>query len=222
MTIHKEGYRPIAIGVLIIVIILVLFEWLFPDTRPWHFLVYATMLLTILWLFWFFRIPARTLCVDPGLIISPADGKVVIIEQVDLPDLADQPFMQVSIFMSPLNVHLNRYPVNGKIISVAHHPGKYLVAWLPKSSELNERTQVVMRLENNQLIKVCQVAGFIARRIVCYATEGTSVRQGEELGFIKFGSRVDLFLPLDFDIRVKAGDKVQGGISVIASTVEPS
>lgn len=222
MTIHKEGYRPIAIGVLIIAAMLVLFEWLFPGTRLWHLPVYATMLLAVLWLFWFFRIPARALCVDPGLIISPADGKVVIIEEVGLPDLADHPMKQVSIFMSPLNVHLNRYPANGQIISVTHYPGKYLVAWHPKSSELNERTQVVMRLENNQLIKVCQVAGFLARRIVCYATEGASASQGGELGFIKFGSRVDLFLPHDFDIRVKVGDKVQGGVSVIASAVVPS
>ena len=217
MTIHKECYRLIAIGVSIIFILFILFEWLFPTYKPWNLLVYVAMLLFVLWLFWFFRVPARKLYLDPALIISPADGKVVIIEQVDIPDLAHNPVVQVSIFMSPLNVHLNRYPADGQIVSVKHYPGKYLVAWHPKSSELNERTQVVIRLINNQLIKVNQVAGFLARRIVCYADQGASVRQGEELGFIKFGSRVDLFLPLDFDIKVKVGDKVRGGVSVIAS-----
>ena len=178
-------------------------------------LVIASILFFSL-LLWFFRNPERTVIPDNQLIISPADGKVVVIEEVKEEEYFKDKRIQLSIFMSPLNVHVNRYPVSGLVTYFKYHPGKYLVAWHPKSSLLNERSTVVLKCENGQEILVRQIAGAVARRIVPYSEEGRQVIQGSELGFIKFGSRVDIFLPPGTNIGVKIGDKVTGNKSVIA------
>jgi phosphatidylserine decarboxylase len=149
-------------------------------------------------------------------LICPADGKIVIVEEVEEPEYFQGKRLQVSVFMSPLNVHVNRYPTSGKIKFYKYHPGKYLVAWHPKSSTLNERTTVVLEHANGKEVLVRQIAGAVARRIVCYAKEGETVKQNQELGFIKFGSRVDLFLPLDAKVIVRPEQIVKGGQTVIA------
>ena len=164
----------------------------------------------------FFRHPHITTPQGDDLVIAPADGKVVVIEEVEEPEFIKGKCRQISIFMSPLNVHVNRYPVSGSVIYEKYHPGKYLVAWHPKSSDKNERTTIVIKNKNFGNIMYRQIAGMVARRIVNYANEGLMVAQGEDSGFIKFGSRVDLFLPLNSQLLVKEGDRVIGGISEIA------
>jgi len=164
----------------------------------------------------FFRNPKRTTVENFHQIIAPADGKIVVIEEVVEKEFFKDKRKQVSIFMSPLNVHVTRYPISGKVIFSKYHPGKYLVAWHPKSSEENERTTIVV--ENNAVGKILyrQIAGAVARRIVNYATENEKVIQGTDAGFIKFGSRIDLFLPLDMKVNVSINDKSIGGETVIA------
>jgi phosphatidylserine decarboxylase len=164
----------------------------------------------------FFRVPKRKLTVREDAIIAPADGKVVVIEEIQADEYFTDKRIQVSIFMSPLNVHLNRNPVSGDILYSQYHKGKYLVAWHPKSSTENERHSVVYRKSGKELL-VKQIAGAMAKRIVNYLRAGQKVEQTAEMGFIKFGSRVDLLLPLDAKVQVKIGDKVQGGVSVIAT-----
>ena len=158
---------------------------------------------------WFFRIPHRDFVEDKDKVISPADGKIVVIEEVEEDEIFHETMLQISIFMSPSNVHINWYPVSGTIEYVNHHKGKYLVAWLPKSSKLNEHTTVVINTSKGKIL-LRQIAGFVARRIVCYAKEQSSIKQGQELGFIKFGSRVDILLPKETKPLVKTGDKVKG------------
>lgn len=163
---------------------------------------------------YFFRNPKRKIIADDNKIICPADGKIVVIEEVEVDEYFEDRRLQVSIFMSPTNVHVNRNPISGEVKYSAYHPGKYLVAWHPKSSELNERTSIV--LDNGNFdIMMRQIAGKLARRIVNYLEEGEEVEQGEQFGFIKFGSRIDLFLPLNTKINVAIGQKVKGGITVI-------
>jgi phosphatidylserine decarboxylase len=164
----------------------------------------------------FFRNPKRKTQINDSLIISPVDGKVVAVEKVYEKEYFRDDRIQVSIFMSPLNVHVTRYAIGGIIKFSKYHPGKYLVAWHPKSSELNERTTVVIENENFGRILYRQIAGAIAKRIVNYAKVDSKVVQGEDAGFIKFGSRVDLFLPLDSKIKVKINQMVVGGIDTIA------
>jgi phosphatidylserine decarboxylase len=164
----------------------------------------------------FFRNPKRKTQVNDSLIISPVDGKVVVVENVYEKEYFKDNRIQISIFMSPLNVHVTRYAMSGIIKFSKYHPGKYLVAWHPKSSELNERTTVVIENENFGTILYRQIAGAIAKRIVNYAKVDSRVVQGEDAGFIKFGSRVDLFLPLDSKIKVKINQMVVGGIDTIA------
>ncbi|MCC6447219.1 MAG: phosphatidylserine decarboxylase family protein, partial [Chitinophagaceae bacterium] len=165
--------------------------------------------------FWFFRIPSRTFTNDETLAISPCDGKVVVIEETEEPEYFGDKRIQVSIFMSPLNVHVNRYPIRGIVDYVKYHKGKYLVAWHPKSSTENERSTIVVKNEKTTVL-IRQIAGAVARRIVVYAKKGEQAVQNEELGFIKFGSRVDLYFPIGTKINVKIGDVVQGGITSIA------
>lgn len=165
----------------------------------------------------FFRSPKRNLVISSRSIVCPADGKVVAIEEVEEPEYFNgEKRLQVSVFMSPLNVHLNRYPISGRIAYSRYHPGSFLVAWHPKSSTENERNTVVIETEFGSAVLIRQIAGFVARRIVWYCHEDDHVKQGDELGFIKFGSRVDLFLPLDAKIKVEIDEKVQGGISILA------
>jgi len=165
---------------------------------------------------WFFRVPSRKLPDDDTAIISPCDGKVVVIEEVYEPEYFKDKRLQVSIFMSPLNVHINFHPIGGTTTYYKYHPGKYLVAWHPKSSTENERSTVVNKHPKYGEVLFRQIAGALARRICTYAREGQPARQGAEFGFIKFGSRVDLFLPLDANIEVALGDVVTGSASVIA------
>jgi phosphatidylserine decarboxylase len=171
----------------------------------------------LFWLFIisFFRIPNRPLTQDDSAIVSPCDGKVVVIEEVVDPEYFKDKRLQISIFMSPANVHVNRNPLSGEVLYNQYHPGKYLVAWDPKSSTENERHSVVIKRENTPVL-VKQIAGAVARRIVNYLAVGQSVKQGEELGFIKFGSRVDLLLPVGTKVDVALNQVVKGGVDVIA------
>lgn len=215
MTIHKEGRT----------ILLVLFLTLTAvNIAAFSFLVYpssciiatCSTLLFIL-ILQFFRSPSRPWVKDENAIIAPADGKVVVIEEVYEGEFFKEKRRQVSIFMSPINVHVNRTPVSGTVKYFKYHPGLFLVAWHPKASTDNERTTMVIERSNGQSLLVRQIAGALAKRIVWYVKENQTVTQTEEFGFIKFGSRVDLFLPLDAKINVSLGEKTKGGISVIGT-----
>lgn len=214
MNIHREGYPTLSWSVVILgLLILATYSW------NQAFVSYSIGLATILFLLTlqFFRDPDRVLhSPDDNMIIAPADGKVVVIEEVDDPLMDGLRSLQISIFMSPINVHINRVPINGQLVQYTYKPGKYLAAWNPKSSQENERTEMVIKSPLGD-IGLKQIAGAMARRIVCYKQEpGMELKQGEELGFIKFGSRVDLLLPLGLDIKVNIGDRVKGNVDIIA------
>jgi phosphatidylserine decarboxylase len=179
-----------------------------------------SIILVAFWLFIvsFFRIPSRNFTYDENAIISPADGKVVVIEETFDTEYFNEKRLQISVFMSPANVHVNRYPFSGKVLYSKYHKGKYLVAWDPKSSTENERHSIVLQ-NNKATVLVKQIAGALAKRIVNYAKVDEQAEQNTELGFIKFGSRVDLLLPLDTKVNVKIGDQVKNGVSVLASFV---
>lgn len=218
MTIHKEGYKTIAYSTIVFGIInLVSFYFLSPSLPYVSLLIFILTLGLLLFLVSFFRIPKRNHTIRENAIVAPADGKVVVIEEVQADEYFTDRRIQVSIFMSPLNVHVNRNPVSGEVLYSQYHKGKYLVAWHPKSSTENERHSVVYRSTNGKEILVKQIAGALAKRIVNYLQPGMQVKQTEEMGFIKLGSRVDLLLPLDAKINVKIGDKPQGGVTVIAT-----
>lgn len=217
MTIHKEGYLSIALATLVCILLAYLTHtFLEPVSLLLSALSYAV--LTGFWLFIlsFFRIPNRTHTFNDHGVISPADGKVVVIEEVYDAEYFNEKRLQISVFMSPANVHQNRYPITGNVVYSQYHKGKYLVAWDPKSSTENERHSVVVSNQSTTLL-VKQIAGAVARRIVNYAQPGTEVKQNEEMGFIKFGSRVDLLLPLNAKPTVKLGDKVLNGITLLAT-----
>jgi len=216
MAIHKEGYKILAVGFLILVILNILAGLIWSDNTlmRWIFLIFS--LLLYVFILFFFRLPARNLEPDSGLIYAPADGKVVVIEETVESEYFKDTRLQISIFMSPFNMHSNRYPVSGNIKYVNYHPGNYMVAWHPKSSELNERSTIVIETGNGTEILVRQIAGAIARRIVTYAKKDQTVIQGDELGFIKFGSRVDIFLPLGTEIEVPILQQVKANKSIIA------
>jgi len=217
MTIHKEGFKPIALTVFLFGIINVLSFYFISYSLPllsWIIFLLTTGLL--LFIISFFRIPKRNLTLRDDAIIAPADGKVVAIEEVQADEYFTDRRIQVSIFMSPLNVHVNRNPVSGEVAYSQYHKGKYLVAWHPKSSTENERHSVVYRKDGKEIL-VKQIAGALAKRICNYLRAGMEVKQTDEMGFIKFGSRVDLLLPLDARIQVKIGDKPRGGVTVVAT-----
>lgn len=216
MKIHKEGYTTIIISFLIISVPAILLHVILSGYLLVKILADASLLFLFSLIIYFFRSPRRDMMLSHEYLLSPADGKVVVIEEVQENEYFNDKRIQLSIFMSPLNVHLNRYPCAGMIKYYKYHPGSYIVAWHPKSSEENERTTVVMENKNHHEILIRQIAGAVARRIVCRAIEGIFVKQGEELGFIKFGSRVDILLPLNSRIKVKIGQNVRGGKSVIA------
>ena len=216
MTIHKEGYPTIAWSVIIFCVINLLSFYLLSFDYPLITAIIAIVTFGILlFLISFFRIPKRVPTINDNAIVAPADGKVVVIEEVQADEYFTDRRIQVSIFMSPLNVHVNRNPISGDVAYSQYHKGKYLVAWHPKSSTENERHSVVYRKDGKEIL-VKQIAGAVAKRIVNYLQAGQKVKQAEEMGFIKFGSRVDLLLPLDAKINVKIGDKPQGGVTVIA------
>jgi len=219
MYFHREG-RTIITTTLIVSAILIFLAFFLSSKFGWaNFVPYIfTGLIAVetFLVLYFFRMPKRKFTENDNQLISPCDGKIVIIEEVEEPEYFQGKRLQVSVFMSPLNVHVNRYPTSGKVKFYKYHPGKYLVAWNPKSSTLNERTTTVLEHANGKEVLVRQIAGLLARRIVCYSKEGENVKQNEELGFIKFGSRVDLFLPLDTKILVKHDQVVKGGITALA------
>jgi phosphatidylserine decarboxylase len=217
MTIHKEGYKIIALCTILFGVINILAFYLISYEMPlliW--IIFALTLGFLLFVISFFRIPKRPLTVGEDVIISPADGKIVAIEEIQADEYFTDRRIQVSIFMSPLNVHQNRNPVSGEVAYSKYHKGKYLVAWHPKSSTENERHTVVYRKEGKEIL-VKQIAGAVAKRIINYLQVGQKCEQSAEMGFIRFGSRVDLLLPLDVKINVKIGDKPKGGVTVIAT-----
>jgi phosphatidylserine decarboxylase len=216
MTLHKEGKGTIILS-LILLIIIGLSSFCF--LKIWSLLVIIPLLILFGLVLWFFRVPDRKIGEYTKEIIAPVDGKVVIIKETFEPEFLQEKCLQISIFMSPLNVHVCRYPATGKVIYEKYHKGKYLVAWHEKSSELNERTTVAVETTDNQKVVFRQIAGYVARRIVIYAKEGDEAKAGHEFGFIKFGSRMDVFLPLNTEILCKIGDRTTGGTDVIAKLI---
>ncbi|MBL7859104.1 MAG: phosphatidylserine decarboxylase family protein [Cyclobacteriaceae bacterium] len=216
MTIHREGRT------LLFVLLIVLFgvNWavvhFFPASGLLHNICIGASIIFYLIILQFFRNPIFSISKNDKQVLAPADGKVVVIEETDEHEYLKGKRKQISIFMSPVNVHVNRTPVGGVISYYKYHPGKYLVAWHPKSSTENERTTVVVKMKNGTEILFRQIAGALARRIKCYVSVGQPFEQGDEFGFIKFGSRVDIFLPLDSKVNVKMGDVTKGGRTVIA------
>ena len=218
MQLHKEGYRIIAWSFLVVVIINYYLHkhndiyWL-----NWIFSIVS--LVAFMLIVYFFRFPSRHVEAKPNEVVAPVDGKVVVIEEVFEPEFFKDKRLQISIFMSPLNVHATRYPVGGKVIYSKYYKGKHLVAWHPKSSELNERTTIVVDNPVIGPVMFRQIAGAIARRIENYSKVGDIVEQGADAGFIKFGSRVDVFLPLNTEVEVVIGDKTRGGETIIAEVI---
>lgn len=213
---HKEGGKIILISTTLVVLILMLSEHFLHDYFWIRKTVQVVTVLLLLLVLQFFRNPKRPVNSDDLRVIAPVDGKVVVIEEVFEPEYFKEKRLQVSIFMSPINVHVTRYPVGGIVRFSKYHPGKFLVAWHPKSSTENERTTVVVENEEFGEILYRQIAGALAKRIVNYAKEGAHVVQGDDAGFIKFGSRVDIFLPLGTEVEVKLGQKATGGKTIIA------
>ena len=211
---HKEGQTIIFVSLIIVGSLFLVMDFI---GIPWLVkTLQIGLLIVFILILQFFRNPKRNTQIDDAHVVSPVDGKVVVIEEVQESEYFKDKRLQVSVFMSPINVHVTRYPIGGKVLFSKYHPGKYLVAWHPKSSEKNERTTVVV--ENSKFDKVLyrQIAGFLARRIVNYAKKDQNVVQGNDAGFIKFGSRVDLFLPLGTKLDIKLNQKVRGGETVIA------
>jgi len=210
---HKEGHKIILLTFITVVIITLLLDYFSINYKTYiqFFLIFQLIIVLQ-----FFRNPKRITSIGDSNIVSPVDGKVVVIEEVFEPEYFKEKRIQISIFMSPINVHVTRYPIGGQVTYSKYHPGKYLVAWHPKSSTENERTSIVIKNENCGEILYRQIAGALAKRIINYAKESSYVNQGDDAGFIKFGSRVDLFLPLDTKINVSLNQKVKGAEDIIA------
>ena len=215
MTIHREGYIFIIIATLLFAVVWLASYKYLGHIPVVHYGIVFIFFLLWFWVLWFFRIPSRQLTKGDNLVVAPADGKVVVIEEVYEPEYFKDKRLQVSIFMSPLNVHQNLNPISGTVKYFKYHPGKYLVAWHPKSSTLNERTSYVIANDKSELL-IRQIAGALARRIAYYVEEGDKVAQAEEFGFIRFGSRVDVYFPVGTKVNVKIGDITQGGVTVLA------
>ncbi len=217
--IHREGYR-IIIGVLILLAAInVAVRLLWPGLNALQIVLLAGSVLLFAFILYFFRMPARHVEPNPLLIYAPADGKVVVIEETMEKEYFKDTRLQISIFMSPFNMHSNKYPISGTVSYVKYHPGKKIVAWSPKSSELNERSTVVVESESGTEILIRQVAGAVARRIVTYSKKGEKVQQGGELGFIKFGSRVDIFLPEGTEVDVQMFEQVRANRTIVAKVL---
>ena len=214
MKFHREGNAIIATTVAILVGLNLLTYFLTPSL-VFNLFLFVSIVMFVL-VVQFFRVPKRKIMQDPNLVVCPADGKVVVIEETEEGEYFKDKRLQISVFMSPLNVHVNWYPVGGKVKYSKYHPGKYLVAWHPKSSTENERTTVVVENQNGFEVLFRQIAGAVARRIVNYAKEGDNAEQAKEFGFIKFGSRVDIYLPIGSDVKVNIDDVVTGSETVLA------
>ncbi|WP_281613592.1 phosphatidylserine decarboxylase family protein [Flammeovirga sp. SubArs3] len=216
MTIHKEGHSLLISLLIILGVLNAPLYYYIPQFGIWHGIALTVSIIFYLLILQFFRNPNRTIPQGENLVIAPADGKVVVIEETEENEYFKDKRIQISIFMSPLNVHLSRNPISGVLKYFKYHPGKFLVAWHPKSSTDNERTTLVTENSNGVQVLFRQIAGALARRIRWYVDEGDQVNQGEEFGFIKFGSRIDVFLPLDSKINVTLEQKTRGGETIIA------
>ncbi len=216
MTIHKEGYTSIALTILFIFVLNAIVQYLLPDLNWLHWVIYILSFILFVIVLQFFRSPSLMVQMNDDQVLCPADGKVVVIEETEETEFLKDRRIQISVFMSPINVHINRNPISGKVSFSKYHPGKFLVAWHPKSSTENERTTIVVENSHKVSVLYRQIAGALARRIVCYLKEGDEVVQGEQFGFIKFGSRVDVFLPLGSEINVELNQVVKGGVTVLA------
>ncbi|AFD08897.1 phosphatidylserine decarboxylase family protein [Solitalea canadensis] len=216
MKFHREGYASLALVIVFSAVLIWAARFFFPETTFVHYIAYVLSGVLIITILQFFRDPSIAINKGENFVLSPADGKVVVIEEVEENEYFKDKRLQVSVFMSPVNVHINRNPVAGTVKYAKYHPGLYLVAWHPKSSTENERTTIV--IENKPKVEVLfrQIAGALARRIVFYVKEGDKVEQGGEMGFIKFGSRVDVFLPIGTKINVELNQVVKGGRTVLA------
>jgi phosphatidylserine decarboxylase len=214
--IHKEGYKILGFGFVILLVLNVIVNIIWIDNELLRWAIIFCSLMLYIFLLFFFRLPTRSMEPDPGLIYAPADGKVVVIEETMENEYFKDLRLQVSIFMSPFNMHSNRYPVSGRIKYVCYHHGQNMVAWHPKSSELNERSTIVVKTEEGTEIMIRQIAGAVARRIVTYAKLDQEILQGDELGFIKFGSRVDVFLPVGTEVEIPILQQVKANKSIIA------
>ena len=216
MKFHKEGWPSLLIVALFGAILITIAHYFFPEYPLAHWFAYILSGFLLITILQFFRHPSRVFKTADHLVIAPADGKVVVIEETTENEYFKDKRLQVSIFMSPINVHVNRFPIGGVVSYFRYHPGKFMAAWEPKSSTDNERTTVVVKNDKGVEVLFRQIAGALARRIVWYCKEGDKAQQCGEMGFIKFGSRVDLFLPLGTKVDVKIGDVVKGSQSVIA------
>lgn len=217
MKLHREGTLTITMALLFVLVVNIGMYLIFPAFGIWNIAALVLTLGLLYIILQFFRNPPRSTSANSEQIIAPADGKVVVIEEVEEPEYFQGKRLQISIFMSPFNVHVNRYPIAGNVEYVKYHPGLYLVAWHPKSSTDNERSTVVVKDEKGREVLFRQIAGALARRIVYYSKKGDKAVQGGEMGFIKFGSRVDLFLPLDVKVNVTKDQVVRGAETVIAT-----
>ena len=215
MTIHKEGHTILAVTGIILAAINTYLFYSSKALDPINIAILVVSIIFFLIILQFFRFPNRKKAYNDDHIIAPSDGKVVVIEEVEETEYFKDKRIQISIFMSPLNVHAQWYPMSGKINYMRYHKGKYLVAWHPKSSTENERTTIVLGKGNKEIL-VRQVAGVLARRIIAYGHEGDMVRQGADLGFIKFGSRLDVYVPADANVKAYLGQKVKGSVSILA------
>src|ERR1700760_3960058 len=216
MTFHKEGYSSLAICILFIFVLNAVIQFYLPEAHALKWAIYILSALLFIIIVQFFRSPSIKITQNESHVLCPADGKVVVIEETTETEFLKDRRIQLSVFMSPINVHINRNPISGVVKFFKYHPGKFLVAWHPKSSTENERTTIV--IENSVGVQVLfrQIAGAMARRIVWYVKEGDVVEQGDQFGFIKFGSRVDVFLPLGTEIKVGIGEVVKGGKTILA------
>lgn len=213
MKLHKESKGTIAVASILFIAVACASIYFL---EMWSLLIIVPLLVIYGLVFWFFRVPNRDIQEHVENVIAPVDGKVVMIKEVVETEFLKEASIQISIFMSPLNVHICRFPVSGNVIYKKYHPGKYLVAWHEKSSTENERTTVAVESLTKHKVVFRQIAGYVARRIVFYCNEGDQAKAGHEFGFIKFGSRMDIFLPMDTEIICKIGDKTKGGLDVIA------
>jgi phosphatidylserine decarboxylase len=216
MTFHKEGYTSLAITILFIAVLNAVIQFYMPEAHVLKWIIYILSGFLFLVIVQFFRSPFFDISTDETTVLCPADGKVVVIEETDETEFLKDRRIQLSVFMSPVNVHVNRNPIAGVVSYFKYHKGKYLVAWHPKSSTENERTTIVIQNSEGVSVLFRQIAGALARRIVWYVKEGDVVEQGQQFGFIKFGSRVDVFLPLGTKILVNIGDVVKGGRTILA------
>lgn len=214
---HEEGTKAILITLVIVVALGVLANWLWPSQTVWHYLLYAFLLIVLVLTIRFFRVPIwRETTLEENAVLAPADGEVAANEEVMEDEYFHDKRRQISIFMSIYDVHINFFPFDGEVTYYKYHPGKFLVAFKPKSSTDNEHNTIILKDKKGREILVRQIAGFVARRIVCDLEPGDEAIAGEELGMIRFGSRVDVFLPLDADVKVKMGDRTTGKETVLA------